>query len=242
MRIAAQPRHKEDPPGAAHAADDTRGPDQTHTPDIGSEKLKKAVAKLRKAAAEQKAEVVCVAYQAMRSAANGMKIKEMFDLADESLGIQALDLIVSAYARRECFMCSCGTVRCNQCNGAGRIEQGRLCPHCDGSGAMVCGFCRGTAWADRDTIPPELKRAVIKQQLGYVRHDLQRLIKALAGLTVQKIRTLPAEKRRAVSEWLRQLQARLADLIDTVKDKAEQDRLAAANVKINACLKSLTGP
>ena len=109
---------------------------------------------------------------------------------------------------------------------------------------MVCGFCRGAAWADRDTVPSELKRAVLKQQLGYVRHDLQRLIKALGGLTVQKIQTLPAEKRRTVSEWLRRLQARLADLIDAgaVKDKDEQTRLAAANVKISACLESLAGP
>ncbi len=125
------------------------------------DKLRTALEELAHAAAKKHAEPICTAYSRLRHASRGMHVREMFKRADEALGQSSRDLIVTAYSHRHCFMCKGGIVACRSCRGSGQVEKGRKCLSCDGLGLTMCDFCRGTGWADRDSLPREIRPAVL---------------------------------------------------------------------------------
>jgi len=204
--------------------------------------LKGAIEELARAAAARKVEPICNAYNRMRAiAAKDMSVKEMLQAAQEVLNVPVEGLIISAYSHRGCFMCQHGCLRCQQCKGTGLVEAHRRCPQCDGIGQVACGFCRGTGWADRDMIPPEIKSVVLNRQLLHVRKTLAGTLRGLAGLTVEKIRKLPPEQFNKLISSLMRMQARLTDLIEAgiVVEDQEQTRMGIIASKIDRCLESL---
>lgn len=196
---------------------------------------------LRKAAKDKKVERICAAYLALRRAAAGVNRREISALADTILGQPSMDLVVSAYSHRRCFMCSGGTVSCGQCGRNGTLADGKTCPDCEGLGLVVCSFCGGTGWAERSTIPPEIAPAVLDRQFRHVKTVLRCTIGALAGFTIGRIRSLPRRKRAAVVARLMQLQWRLGELMSSsaVDDDEQRARLGAAAEKIRAGLEML---
>jgi hypothetical protein len=152
---------------------------------------------------------------------------------DPLLTRRALDLIVSAFSHRRCFMCKGGMVRCDQCEGSGGGVRGR-CPHCLGLGAVPCTFCQGSGWADRATTPPELRRSVLAKQLEHVRQDMHRLGKVVEDLKRHDEETGPDTVRLQLVGWLVRLSGRIAQLIDNriVPPGPEHDRLRAAAAAI----------
>ena len=206
-----------------------------------ADKLTEPLAELRRAANNRNVEQICAAHLALRRAAAGVNRREAFALADAVLGQSAMNLIVSAYSHRHCFMCDGGSVPCEQCDAGGRLANGRTCPGCEGLGLLECGFCSGTGWADRDTTPPEIATAVMSRQLDHVRTALDRTVKALGGFTIGKIRSLPLDKRRAMVARLMQLHSRLGELAGSsaIDDDEEQVRLGAMVEKIRTELEML---
>ncbi len=203
--------------------------------------LNHALAELSKAAGARDVEGVCGAYQGVRRAARGMSVREMLDEAAGALGNSATELIVSAYSHRRCFMCSDGAVACDQCEGTGQVEEGRLCPACDGLGLMSCPFCQGTGWPDRDTVPSELREAVALHQAGSVHRDVRRLSETFAVLSRVDVRRLAPRRRREITAWLRKLEARLSRLSSdgVITDADERDRMTAAAKRIETYVETL---
>jgi len=200
-----------------------------------------ALAELVHAIRHRKVESICGAYQQLRQATNGMRVKDLFATVDKALKGPSEDIVVSAYSHRHCFMCADGTNPCDQCEGTGYIEEGRLCPQCDGAGVAPCAFCNGTAWADRETIPQELAKAVLQRQLSHVRTEIQRVAKTFSKLSPKVISQLPPRKRRAAMGRLLRLQARLESLVnhDSIDDPNEQTHLGAMAGQLETCLQQL---
>ncbi|MDY6913455.1 MAG: hypothetical protein SVT52_03225 [Planctomycetota bacterium] len=202
--------------------------------------LRQALAELREAAVRKKVEPICSAYRAVRKAAKGMKAKMLFAMLAEAVDPQAMNLIVSAYSHRDCFMCRQGVTSCTQCEGSGEIEADRNCPACGGLGLSACAFCLGTSWADRDTIPKELRGPVLQRQWTHVQRDLEVLNKTFAGDAAEKVRSFDSQQRRSTIAWLIRLQARLADLNDVgiaaAEAGADETRLAAEVGRIDTYL------
>jgi hypothetical protein len=203
--------------------------------------LDKALAELGEAIAHGRAQHVCSALQALRAAARQTPLDELFDLADRALGVSTRPAVVAAYSRRGCFMCTDGSLPCDQCDGTGQAEQGRDCPHCDGTGTTLCGFCNGTSWADRETVPTKLRQAVLDRQLQHVRRQLRKLNETLPQTGMDECRQWTREQRRQLLGWLRRLQARARDLGETEAphDQRQRAYLREQADKIEQCMKAL---
>lgn len=173
--------------------------------------LETSLAEFRAALDQRKIEPICAAYQALRSAAGKLPLPELLRRARKGANGDVLGTLASAYSHLPCFMCGHGTVACDPCGGSGKLGD-RQCPHCDGFGLAPCGFCRGTGWADRDIIPPELKLPVLRRQLKRARIDVSRLGKTLAGITKANLPAIDPGHRRRLAAWMMRLRARLTDL------------------------------
>ena len=176
--------------------------------------LPKALEALKQAILAKKIEPICMAYQAVRLAGFAMKPKEIFDAVDAAAGPSARGSIVSAFSHRQCFMCEGGTVPCDQCDGTGLAEPGRVCPNCRGFAITSCTFCQGTGWAETSTIPPEIARSVQERQVKYVMDEMVRVQQQAAVIQVEKLQLLDQPQRRRLGEWLIRLQARLDNLLE----------------------------
>ena len=205
-----------------------------------ADKLVEPLVNLRRAANEKKVERICAAYLALRRAA-GVNRREAFALADTVLGQPTMNLVVSAYSHRHCFMCDGGTVLCEECDQIGTLADGKACVSCEGLGVVECSFCGGTGWADRNTVPAEIAPAVLNRQFCHVKVVLRRTIGALAGFTIRQIRSLPPRKRTPVVAKLMQLHWRLGDLVcsSCIDDDKERVRLEAVADKIRVALEML---
>lgn len=189
------------------------------------------LAKLQEAVASRKAESICLAYLALRkkAIASGIKLSEMFGLADEALSQSTALVILSAFSHRHCPMCEDGAARCRECKGTGLTGEERKCPACHGAGAISCEFCKGTGWAPWGMIPAEVPRNTLKRrQLANVKQDMIKLTKTLGKLDAEKTRELPAEARRNLTRWAMRLRARVNSLTeDTPIDEPEKQLLRA---------------
>ena len=235
MRAEAQPSGPQD------ALSDSAVGRPAEVPNGLSEPIRQALAELQEVVASRKVEPICAAYRSLREAAKGMKVKDLLELADRALGQPAAGIIVSAFSHLHCYMCNGGTMMCDQCEGAGRLENDRKCPQCDGFGVLGCNFCRGGGWAERGVVPAEIRQAVLDRQLVHVRRDLKRLTETGADLTVRKINALPQEKRREAIAWLIRLQARMTDLASIAQflDPKGKAVLTATAARINSLLEAL---
>ncbi|MHC4982770.1 MAG: DnaJ-like cysteine-rich domain-containing protein [Planctomycetota bacterium] len=207
----------------------------------GDPRFKAALADLKHAAGQKHVEPICTAYQALRVAAKGMAVGDVIAAVNNSLGADGMAMIVSAYSHRECFMCSGGQAKCEQCKATGSLEQDRPCPNCDGKGLLLCGFCRGTGWADRETIPSELKTVVLERQLSHVRRQTAQLAHRLPEISPEKLEAMPPKQRNQILQWLMRLQARLSYMLDSgvVSDEDELSRMKETAEKVETYLEPL---
>ena len=203
--------------------------------------MQEALAELGEAIANGHAQHICSAYQVFRAVTRAMASAELFALADRTLGVATREAVVSAYSRRGCFMCTDGTLPCDQCEGTGEVEDGRDCPHCEGRGCGPCGFCNGTSWADRDTIPQDLRDDVVRRQLRHVRSQLRKLNEELPQTGIEAIRHFSRPQRQQLTGWLRRLQARAQDLAEAgaQPNGSLKSYLLDQAEKIEACLEKL---
>ena len=111
----------------------------------------------------------------------------------------------------------------------------------EGLGVVECSFCRGTGWAERSSIPPEIAPAVLNRQFHHVKALLRRVVGALSGFTVAQIGRLKPDKRRAVVARLMQLEWRIEDLAESsaIGIDEERIRLGVIAQKIHARLEML---
>ena len=224
------------------SADEQRAGDSV-LPDAGdghdSAQMAHALSVLGQAIADgAHSDPVCAGYRALRAAAGGMKVEEVFKLADGALGLSTREIVVAAYARRWCFMCAKGTIPCEVCGGTAQGDDGRRCPACNGGGLTVCEFCKGTGWADRETIPRELRQDVLEKQIGAVRDGLRVLDEKARYFTPQAVAALNEPTRRRLIAWLLRLQVRLRDLVDleAVRDEAEKFHMLGQADRVNGFL------
>lgn len=205
MRIDTQPPGEtpEDNPAEADV-----GP----TDNLDPLELEAALAQLRQAAADRQVDPICQAYEALREAGGDMPSRDLLALAGQRMNVAAAGLVISAYSHRHCYMCDNGTIVCDSCEGTGQDAEGRPCLQCDGLGLTVCGFCGGTGWADRASIPRELSKAVTKRQLGHVQTDLKELQQIVAKLGREEMAELPIDRRGALAGRLIRVQARLEEM------------------------------
>jgi hypothetical protein len=186
--------------------------------------VKSAMADLRSALLGRKIERICAAYQQLRLAASTLSAAQRCKMVGELIGPLAMTMIVSAHSHRQCYMCADGTIPCETCLGTGEMSPGRTCPNCDGLAAMTCGFCRGTNWADRETVPGEIRAIVSRRQRDHVQRDLPALAKMVAQLTAQAAAATPLKSRQEIARWLLRFSGRLAVVAtsrDTPQDQQE---------------------
>lgn len=204
------------------------------------DRLEQAMADLKAAAASREIERICGAYAVVRKRMPGAKVREVLQRVERALGPQARLILVSSYSHRQCFMCDGGMIPCDPCDGQGSID-GRTCGSCDGFGVQECTFCRGTAWADPQTIPAELRRPVHEWQFHAVQSDLKRL-KDEFQLTPDRVARIAPEHRRRVGAWLMKLEARLTDLEEQARlanDLSNQTAFGTAVSEIGQLLQRL---
>ncbi len=205
MRIDTQ-----DPIGTSDS--DGGSADGTSRPPADQAKLTAALDHLHTTALTKDIEPICQAYAHLRRIAPELAGRELLLLADQHLGFAVARLVISAFSHRRCYMCADGTVPCDWCEGAGADGRGRPCNQCDGLGLTVCGFCGGTGWADRGTIPPELAVAVAKKHLAHVQSDLKRLQHSVADLGRDALDHMSPDRRGALAGRLVRIRARLVEL------------------------------
>ena len=195
---------------------------------------------LQEAVAGKQVEIICAAYQALRSLARANGIDPL-KLAEEVLGPGAANLLVSAFSHLHCFMCQGGSVPCDQCEGEGHVAAGKPCPQCEGFGLAECSFCSGTNWADRAVIPDEIKRYVHHRQLAHVRDDLHQVVKTFMGLTAASVEAMDLPKRREMARHLLRLQARVRDLLalQVTTEPKETQHLASLADKLTRCREAI---
>jgi hypothetical protein len=196
--------------------------------------VQSAMAELRAALHGRKIDPICAAYGQLRQAASTLSASQLCKMIGEVLGPQAMTTIISAYSHMQCFMCSDGSVPCETCHGTGELSPGRKCPNCDGLATMPCAFCRGTNWADRESIPGEILAVVSRRQREHVQRELPVLAKIVADLTPQKADATPIQKRREIARWLSRIWARLTAVAadqDTPKDEQMKFSLHATQAE-----------
>jgi hypothetical protein len=121
-------------------------------------------------------------------------------------------------------MCADGTIPCETCHGTGEMSPGRKCPNCDGLAALTCGFCRGTNWADHETVPREIRAIVSRRQRTHAQSELPALTKILAQLTPQKAAATSLKSRQDLARWLSRVHSRLAAVV-TDPDTPQGDQM-----------------
>lgn len=171
-----------------------------------------ALEDLRASALTRHIEPICNAYAALRQAAPDLVGRELLALAEERLKMPVAKLVIAAYSHKECYMCDEGTVVCESCEGAGQHGAGRPCTLCDGLGLTVCGFCGGTGWADKASVPAELAPAVARRQLARVMTDLKDLQQITAALDNDEIEQMGPDRRGALGGRLFRMHARLGEI------------------------------
>jgi hypothetical protein len=234
-------RAEASPSGPQDALSDSNAGRPAELPEGLPQAARQALEDLRQAAQSKKVEAICNAYRTLREAGRGMKVKDLLELADKALGQQASLLIVSAFSHLHCYMCNDGSSICDQCEGTGRLEQNRKCPQCEGFGVLSCNFCKGSGWAERSVIPPELRRAVLDRQLLNLRGEVKKLGESFSYLTVDRINRLLRDKRRELISWLIRLQARMTEMagMDELVDPLEKAQLTASAARISSRLEEL---
>lgn len=203
--------------------------------------MQKALSDLKIAVDSRKIEAICGAYQALRRQGPSLKVKDLFTLIESALGPDARNIIVSAYSRRACFMCKEGLNLCQYCDGSGHAVSGRGCPNCDGLGMAPCTFCRGTAWAQQESTPHEVRRAVREKQFLHVRQEAQRLAREKPPITSERIAHLETGQRVKLGRWLIKVQARLMELHadQEVLPDSEREQLAKWIAEVDPLVESL---
>ncbi|MFB3892996.1 MAG: hypothetical protein ACE15C_13340 [Phycisphaerae bacterium] len=215
--------------------------DATGAP-LGADGVRNAMDELRRAADSRQIEPICAAYIALRKRCAGMKVRELFDRVEQALGPMGKAVVISAFSHRRCFMCTGGTMACDQCDETGLAAPGRICPGCDGFGVVPCTFCQGTGWADREVVPEEIKRAVADRHVLHVKSEWSRLKAENEGFSAQKLAKLTFGQRRRLGTWLIRLQSRMNALgqSEEVAETSDRDELTAAIAEIDLLLGSLS--
>lgn len=191
----------------------------------GNEGIRAVLAELRQAARAKKVDGICAAYQRLRELTEAQGPDRALALVRKALGEKGAEIVISAFSYRRCFMCTNGTIECEQCDGTGEGDQEGSCGHCDGLGLVLCSFCRGTGWADPETVPPELASAVHRRQLSHVRREVRELAKSIKGMRIEELPKLPPARRRALAGELMRVSARMSELASD-EELAKNERTA----------------
>ena len=189
-----------------------------------NESIKKTLNDLAHAINNKQVEPICVAFQELRQASGQIPFAEMMSMAKKYIGKPLQPMIVSSYSRRPCFMCNKGVAVCIKCDGTGKRMDDSFCKSCKGLGLTACGFCRGTGWAERETIPPELLKAVLKNQLEHLEKDVGKLREKLGTGNSDELKELSKKPKRKLKTWLIRINARIMDLIDSEAADDDSDR------------------
>jgi len=205
----------------------------------GSEGIRAVLTELRRAVREKKVDGICAAYQTLRELTDAQGPGRAMELVPKALGEKGAEIVISAFSFRRCFMCSNGTVECEQCGGTGEAAPGESCPHCDGLGLVLCNFCRGTGWADPETVPEELASAVHLRQLSHVRREVRELAKSIKGMRIEELPQLSAARRRALAGELMRVSARMSELASD-EELAKNERTADLGSMVSRIDKILT--
>jgi hypothetical protein len=193
----------------------------------GTNGVAKALTALREAVASRDNQSIVAAYQVLREAALGMRIRDLIAMADDSLGQGVTETVLPAFSNLTCYMCSHGAIPCDLCEGTG-VRNNHVCDHCDGLGFSTCTFCRGTGWTDRSIVPDEFKQAVIQRQGHICRQEFREIRVLLKQVTPQTLSSLSTERRRKLSVRLSRLQCRLHDVAEALPDDPHNAGMTAA--------------
>ena len=195
------------------------------------------------AARTRRIENICKAYQTLKSSINGLAIQQVLPLADKVLGQSATALVVSAYSHERCFMCTDGSVVCENCSEEDTDTQ-TGCLRCNSTGLAPCEFCEGTGWVGDDVIPHELQRAVWLSRLKQTHYVLEKYARTYTPKVLDVLsKRAPNDNRRrlAIMETIR-LAAKMHALSEScaVSDPEHLKHLTAAEQKIRMCLTMLS--
>jgi hypothetical protein len=205
--------------------------------------IARAIETFAVAARTRRIENICTAYQTLKSSINGMKIQEVLPLADKVLGQSTIALVVSAYSHERCFMCTDGSVACENCSEEDTDTQ-TGCLRCNSTGLAPCEFCEGTGWVGNDVVPRELHRAVWLSRLKQTHHVLEKYARTYTPKVLDVLSRRPVgdtRRRLAIVETIR-LAAKMHALGEScaVSDPEHLKHLTSAEEKIRMCLTMLS--
>jgi len=203
-------------------------------------RLRDALSGLREAIRDGNLETLCAAYHIFRTAANGHEVRDLHRVASEALGLDLHRTIVDAYASRGCFMCRGGFDPCDHCEGRGVLEGDRKCDHCGGLGGDLCDFCAGTGWADRETIPADIRPVVARRQFQRVCEQMQQLARGAVVVSGEQTSARSVRDRCKLARAAVRVQARVRDLVrlGLVQDEPKRRQLLGA---VDALVKRIAG-
>jgi len=218
-------------------------PESDDRPAGVSAPVARAIENFAVAARTRRIENICKAYQTLKSSINGMGIQQVLPLADKVLGQSAIALVVSAYAHERCFMCTNGSVPCENCSDEDTDTQ-TGCLRCNSTGLAPCEFCNGTGWVGDDVIPHELHRAVWLSRLKQTHHVLEKYARTYTPKVLDVLSRRPANdnRRRLVLVETIRLAAKMHALAQScaVTDPEHLKHLTAAEEKVRTCLAMLS--
>jgi len=211
------------PAGELRTESDQEHSNKLQHPEPGDQDdVRRAMLEIRRAAQSRHVDNICGAYNSLRRAMAGRKIRDLFDAVTAALGPTGMAIVVSSYSHRKCFMCDHGTVVCDQCDGKRRLPSGKICQTCEGLAVTPCTFCLGTGWADREIIPDEIRTVVVDKQFLHTRADLDKLINDNPEMAAGRAIQMPFMQRRSLVLWLMRLHARLSNIAQSGDPAAAQ--------------------
>jgi hypothetical protein len=78
----------------------------------------------------------------------------------KTIGENATNRIVFAFAHYPCPFCKKGRLKCRDCKGHGHINYDIICDRCLGIGMERCDFCDGSGWMAMRDVPEGLREIV----------------------------------------------------------------------------------
>jgi hypothetical protein len=78
----------------------------------------------------------------------------------KTIGKNATNRIVFAFAHYPCPFCKKGRLKCRDCKGHGHINYDIICDRCLGIGMERCNFCDGSGWIAMRDVPKGLREIV----------------------------------------------------------------------------------
>jgi hypothetical protein len=137
----------------------------------------------------------------------------------QTMGSDATEKLLAAYAGLPCFYCNKGFVPCEECKGRGYDASQKLCVECLALGIDRCSFCGGSGWFTINYVPSAFRLRVMARRVTAAGKEAETL---LADPKAAASSDNPREARKVAAKELLQAN-RLLSVLENMKLAATQE-------------------